>query len=143
MFFFCFVAGLVYSFAINSAKALWLLILKNYDFSFVTRANVIENLGNQMIGAILFQLHTLLLDAVLSRDNETNDLVWAESCAFFLPPLCSAIVLVVWIIMSLKNASSDEATDEETSSRLPTGNNLRQRSDRPAQTAELDAIINL
>ena len=142
MFFFCFVAGLVYSFAINSAKALWLLILKNYDVSFVTRANVIESLANQMIGAILFQLHTLLLDAVLRRDNETNDLVWAESCAFFLPPLCSAIVLV-WIIMCLKNASSDEATDEETSSRLPASNSLRQKSDRPAQTAELDAIINL
>ena len=97
MFFFCFVAGLVYSFAMKSATETWLFILKNYDVSFVTRANVIDSLRNQMIGAILFQLQTLLLDSVLSRDNETNDLNWAKSCAFYLPPACSAIVLVLII----------------------------------------------
>ena len=142
MFFFCFVAGLVYSFAMKSATETWLFILKNYDVSFVTRANVIDSLGNQMIGAILFQLQTLLLDSVLSRDNETNDLNWAKSCAFYLPPACSAIVLVL-IIMSLETASSDEASDDETSSQLTTGKSLRKKSDRPAQSAESDVILNL
>ena len=82
-------------------------------------------------------MHALLLEAVL-RDNETNDLVWAKSCAFFLPPLCTAIVLVC-IIVSWKDVSSDE----ETSSQLPTENSLRQRSDKPAYSAEMDVIINL
>lgn len=92
LFFFGLAIGMIYSTTFAASIELWLLRLKECSTNFVSRASVINNLAVQAIIASIFQLQTILVDAVMDADEGGR----STSVVFFGPliGLCFVCVLL-------------------------------------------------
>lgn len=82
------ILGFFYSGTFTSAFALWLGQLNDQSPDFVARANVLHNVGVQLIIACLFQIQAILIDMV--EDKNLSSIV--ESLILFGPLIILCIV---------------------------------------------------
>ena len=89
-----FISGAIFCRLSSSALSLWYYRLKQCDPMFVTRATIINDIGQQVIMAVCFQLQTLLLEKVVVGNIEPFPVI--NSLAFFMPQaiLCMFITLL-------------------------------------------------
>lgn len=88
LFLFGIIIGFFYSKTYTSAFALWLQRLHNEPGDFITRSNVLHNVGVQVLTACIFQVQMALLDCMLQ--NNFHSII--EAFFLFGPILCLSMI---------------------------------------------------
>ena len=90
-----FITGALFSRASSSALSLWYHQLKQCDPKFVTRATIFNDIGQQVVMAVCFQLQTLLLEKVVIGSVEPSPVI--NSLVFFMPQAIFCLIIALLI----------------------------------------------
>ena len=112
-----FVCGLFFGGFLSTLMAqfytLWLTRIAEFSAKTISRLNVVDStIGSFMIG-IIFQLHTLLVDAVFKTGNTSA----IATTLTLYGPIGLAIILGLWIIRILPEANDTESCTESSESK--------------------------